>query len=169
MTSCFIENSPIHTGRFIDLDLPESVCIIFLKQALKWTSKFLYILHTFDYGIGKEKNTSVVINFIKVVQLFATPWLSSPWHSPGQKTRIGSLSLLQGIFTTQGSNPGLLHCWQILYHLSHQGSPRILEWVAYPFSSGSSWPRNWTGVICFAGRFFTSWATGEAPLKITLD
>ena len=47
---------------------------------------------------------------------------------------MGCHALLQGIFPTQGSNPGLLTCRQILYHLSHQGSPRILEWVAYPFS-----------------------------------
>ena len=40
------------------------------------------------------------------------------------------LSLLQGIFPTQVSNPGLPHCRQILYQLSHKGSPRILEWVA---------------------------------------
>ena len=46
-----------------------------------------------------------------------------------------SLSLLQGIFLTQGSNPGLPHCRRILYQLSHNGSPRILQWVAYPFSS----------------------------------
>ena len=52
--------------------------------------------------------------------------------------RSGSLSLLPGIFPIQGSNPGLLHCRRILYQLSHQGSPRILEWVAYPFTSRSS-------------------------------
>ena len=40
------------------------------------------------------------------------------------------------IYKTQGSNPSLLHCRQILYHLSYRGSPRILEWVAYPFSRG---------------------------------
>ena len=56
------------------------------------------------------------------------------WNSPGQNTGVGSLSLLQGIFPTQGSNPGLLHCRQILHQLSHKGSPRTLEWVAYPFS-----------------------------------
>ena len=39
---------------------------------------------------------------------------------------------------------------------------RVLEWAAYPFSSGSSWPRNWTGVSCIADGFFTSWATREA-------
>ena len=50
---------------------------------------------------------------------------------------MGSLSLLQRIFPTQGSNPGLPHCRQILYQLSHKGSPRILEWAAYPFSRGN--------------------------------
>ena len=57
--------------------------------------------------------------------------------SPGQNTWVDSLSHLQGIFQTQESNPGLLYCRWILYQLSHKGSPRILEWVAYPFSSGS--------------------------------
>ena len=70
---------------------------------------------------------------------------------------VGSLSLLQGIFPTQGSNPGLPHCRQILYQMSHKGSPRILEWVVYPFSSRSSRPRNWTGVSCIADGFFTNW------------
>ena len=97
------------------------------------------------------------------VQLFVTPWtILSPWNSPGQNTGVGSLSLLQGIFPTQGSNPGLPHCRQILYQLSHKGSPRTLEWVAYPFSSGSSRPRNWTGVSCIAAEFFTNWAMREA-------
>ena len=44
--------------------------------------------------------------------------LHSPWNSPGQNTGLGSLSLLQGIFPTQGSNPGLQHCRQSLYQLS---------------------------------------------------
>ena len=82
--------------------------------------------------------------------------LCSPWNSPGQNTGVGSLSLLQGIFPTQGLNPGLPHCRQILYQLSHKGSPRILEWVAYPFSRGSPRPRNPTRVSCIAGGFFTS-------------
>ena len=55
------------------------------------------------------------------------------WDSPGKNTGVHCHALLQGIFPTQGSNPGLPHCRQILYCLSHQGSPRILEWVAYPF------------------------------------
>ena len=88
--------------------------------------------------------------------------LYSRWNSPGQNTGVGSLSLLQGIFPTQGSNPGLPHCRRILYQLSHNGSPRILEWVASPFSRGFSGPRNWTRVSCIAGGFFTNWAIREA-------
>ena len=49
--------------------------------------------------------------------------LYSPWNSPGQNTRMGRLSFLQGIFPSQGSNPGLPHCRWILYKLSHKGSP----------------------------------------------
>ena len=92
--------------------------------------------------------------------------LYSPWNFPGWNTGVDSHSLLQGFFPTQGSNPGLLHCRQILYHLSHKGNPRILEWVACPFSSRFSRPRNWTRVSCFAGGFFTNWALkagGETP------
>ena len=63
---------------------------------------------------------------------------SLPSEPPGKSinTVMGSLSLLQGIFPTQGLNPGLPHCRQILYQLSHQGSPQLLEWIAYPFSRG---------------------------------
>ena len=49
--------------------------------------------------------------------------LYSPWNSPGQNTGVGNLSLLQGIFPTQGSNPGLPNCRWILYQLGHEGSP----------------------------------------------
>ena len=56
-----------------------------------------------------------------------------PWKSPGQNTGVGSLSLLQGIFPTQGSNSGLLHCRWMLYQLSHKGSPepRIIPLKIY--------------------------------------
>ena len=95
--------------------------------------------------------------------------LYSPWNSLGQNTGVGSLSLLQGIFPAQGLNPNLLHCRQILYQLSHQGSPRTLEWVAYPFSSGSIWPRNQTGISCIAaGGFFTNWAIRGALILLMI-
>ena len=98
--------------------------------------------------------------FLSCVWLSVT--LHSPWNSPGQNTGVGSLSLLQRIFPTQGSNSGLLHYRQILYQLSYKGCPRILEWVAYPSSRGSSQPRNRTRVSCIAGRFFTNWVIREA-------
>ena len=58
--------------------------------------------------------------------------LYNPWNSLSQNSGVGRCSLLQGIFPTQGLNPGLPHCRQILYQLSHKGSPRILEWIAFP-------------------------------------
>ena len=66
------------------------------------------------------------------VRLFASPWTVAyqalgPWIFPGKSTGVGCHFLLQGIFLTQGSNPGLPHCRQMLYPLSHQGSPVILE------------------------------------------
>ena len=82
--------------------------------------------------------------------------------SPGKNTWVGGHALLQGIFPTQGLNSGLPHCRQILYHLSHPGSPRMLEWVACPFSRGTSQTR----VSCIAGRFFTGWATREAQADL---
>ena len=107
--------------------------------------------------IHLEINLKVKWKSLIHVWLFAT--------SPGQNTGVGSLSLLQGIFPTQESTWGLLHCRWILYQPSYQGSPRILEWVAYPFSRGSSWPRNWTQVPWIAGGFFTNWALREASCQ----
>ena len=68
-------------------------------------------------SVGKKK--------VKVAQpcLTLRPHeLYSPWNSPGQNTGVGSFSLLQGTFSTQGSNPGLPHCRWILYQLSHKES-----------------------------------------------
>ena len=101
--------------------------------------------------------------------------MDCPWNSPGQNTGVGSLSLLQQIFPTQGSKSGLLHCRWILYQLNHKGSPRTLERVAYPFSRGSSWPGNQTRVSRIAGGLFTTelfgkiglWAWGGEKKSIT--
>ena len=101
-------------------------------------------------GIARQQNVRKVSiqvkGKVKVTQLCLTlcNLMDYTVHgkSPGQYTGVGSLSLLQGILPTQGSNPGLLHCRQILYQLSHNGSPRTLEWAVYPFSSTSTWPRN---------------------------
>ena len=94
------------------------------------------------------------------------PGFSVHGDSPGKNTGVGCHALLQGIFPTQGSIPALLHCRQILYCLSHQESPRILEWVAYRFSRGTSQPRNQTQVSCTASRFFISRAMQEIPNQL---
>ena len=78
------------------------------------------------------------------------PGSSVHGDSPGRNTGVGCHDLLQGISPIQGSKPGLLHCRRILYYLSQQRSPRILQWVAYPFSRGSSGPCNQNGVSCIA-------------------
>ena len=67
-------------------------------------------------GLSESESRSVVSDSLRLHGLY------SPWNSPGQNTGVGSLSLLQGIFPTQGSNPGLAHCWWILYQLNYQGS-----------------------------------------------
>ena len=66
---------------------------------------------------------------VKVTQTCLTVCdpMDCPWNSLGQNTGVGSLSLLQRIFPTQGLNPGLLHCRQILYQLSHNGSPILAK------------------------------------------
>ena len=67
-------------------------------------------------SLTESERCSVVSNCLCLHGLY------SPWNYPGQNTGVGSLSLLQGIFPTQGANPGLPHCRRILYQLSHQGS-----------------------------------------------
>ena len=76
----------------------------------------------------------------------------------GKNTGMGCHALLQRTLPIQGSNPGLPRCRQILYQQSHQGSPRTQEWVDFSFSRGSSLPKNWARVSCFAGGLSTSCA-----------
>ena len=70
--------------------------------------------------------------------------LHSPRNSPGQNTGVGSLSLLQGIFPTQGLNPGLPHCRRILYCLNHQRNPEM-PWLQV--NSSIAWEKGWTGRV----------------------
>ena len=127
--------------------------------------------HAAVHGIAKSRTQLSDWTELKVKVLVAQscPTLCnltvSPWNSPGKNTGVGTLSLLQWIIPTQELNWGLLHCRWILYQLCFQGSPRILEWAAFPFSSRSSWPRNQNRVSCIAGRFFTNWAIREAQMK----
>ena len=77
--------------------------------------------------------------------------LYSPWNSPGRNTGMGRLSLLQGIFLTQGLNQGL-SCRQILYQLSHQGSPET--WVQY---------LNWEGALEKGTTAFSNFLAWRIP------
>ena len=112
------------------------------------------------------KNEKWKWNSLSRVRLFVTPRTiqSMKFSRPKYWSRYPFPSLGDRTFPTQGSNPGLPHC-RILYQLSHKGSPRILEWVAYPFSKGSSQPRNRTGVSCLVDGFFTNWAIRKAIIK----
>ena len=78
---------------------------------------FVYGVRKCSYLLYRQKSHSVMYDSLR------PRGLSSPWNSPGKNTGVRSLSLLQGIFPTQGSNPGLPHCRRILYQLSCQGSP----------------------------------------------
>ena len=131
----------------------EILSFLFIKTMLT-TKLHSYVCCVFSH--------SVVSNSL---QPHSLPGSLVHGDSPGKNTGVGcheAWRRLQGIFPTQELNPGLLHCRQILYYLSHQGSPRILEWEAYPFSRGTFQPGNRTRVSCIAGGFFTSWATLEA-------
>ena len=76
---------------------------------------FISVINIYLYGLMKwGESCSVVSDSLQPHGLYI------PGNSPGQNTWVGSLSLLQGIFLSQGSNPGLLHCGQILYQLSHR-------------------------------------------------
>ena len=75
-----------------------------------------WCFYTHKSGVVKEESESRSV----VSDTLQHHGLCSPWNSPGQNTVVGRLSLLQGIFPTQGSNPGLPHCRQILYQMSCQ-------------------------------------------------
>ena len=95
--------------------------------------------------------------WVKVKVTESCPTLYSLAQNPG----VGSLSLSRG-----SPNPGIeprspaLHSYSL--PAEPQGKSKSAEWVAYPFSRGSSQTRNWTGVSCSAGGFFTNWAIREA-------
>ena len=100
------------------------------------------------------------------VWLFATLWTVA--HQATLSMGILQAGILQWVSmpSSMGSSTPRFPALQANSSLSHQKSPRILEWVAYPFSRRSSPPRNWIGVSCIAGGFFTSWATREAHIYI---
>ena len=100
-----------------------------------------FLLSCFPLSVLQSESSHLKV---KVAHSRPTLWphgLYSPWNSPGQNTAVGSLSLLQGIFPSQGSNPGLWHWRLILYKLSHKGSPNIyLESINTSFEGKAHFP-----------------------------
>ena len=99
----------------------------FMLFSIHWN--FLWWSQSYDC-YAKEKETNEFNHILQqyyllfVIVLFLDEFNSK--RLIFQATGMGSHFLFQGIFPTQGLNPSLPHCWQILYHLSHQGSPWLL-------------------------------------------
>ena len=158
-------------GKIWLFPISNNIVVLVVERGGNLDSEWMAILEqSVEYNIllhmsveNKKQSFLIVHESESLSVLSDSLWpqgLYSSWNSPGQNTGVGSLSLPQGIFPTQGSNPGLPHCRWILHQLSYKGSPRILEWLANPFSSGFSWLRNRIGVSFISGRFFTN---REAP------
>ena len=99
----------------------------------------------FSYSLGKQTFLEVLSEGHSVVSNSLWPYgIYSPWNSPGQNTGVGGLSLLQGIFPTQESNPGLPHCRWILYQLSH----KWLLKVPKSFTKSKGCNMQWKDSIC---------------------
>ena len=97
---------------FLDMVSPKQIAEIFSS------GKLWHVAGMASFS----KNNGERVKFALSCPTVCDP-MDCSWTSPGQNTEVGTFSLLQGIFSTQGSNPGLLHYRRILYHLSHQGSP----------------------------------------------
>ena len=120
---CSLETSHPHL-------LPQSLVSVYW---LLWDYLFRHCAYTHTCVMRAVLSHSVLFDICDPVDCSPT---GSFIHvdSPGKNTEVGCHALLQGIFPTQESNPGLLHCRQIVYHLNYQGSPWILNCIAHPFS-----------------------------------
>ena len=134
------------------------------QSLLTWAVNHIVMFCLFEQVSGSHTIEYIRITWCLLIQLCPTlcdpmgcspPGASVHGDSPGQNSGVRHHALLQGVFPTQGSNPGLPHCRQIHFCLSHQGSLRIPEWIAYTSFRATSWPRNRTGVSCTAVCFFT--------------
>ena len=90
-----------------------------------------------------------------------SPGSFTHWDSADKNIGVGCHDLLHSIFPNQGWNPRLPHCRQILYIWTTREAQEYWSGQLLSFLRGSFRPKNWTGVSCIAGRFFTNWATRE--------
>ena len=155
--SCFTSFSSVcdtDQTRQKHLDIHDILFFLFRYSTLFCFHKFVHvILHSYSSLIlslhpSESEGHSVMSDSLRshgMSMEFSRPeqWSRQPFPSPRD-------------LPNPGIEPRFPLCRQIPYQLSHKGSLRVLEWVAYPFSSGASPPRNQTGVFCIAGRFFTN-------------
>ena len=114
----------------------------FLDSTYNDIIQYLSFSLTFSLRIEKTESVShLVVSYCLLPHGLKPSRLLYPWNSPGKNTGVSSHSLLQGIFPTQELGPGLLHCRQILYHLSHHGIPSLsTESESHSVVSDSLWP-----------------------------
>ena len=108
---------------------------------------------------------------MKVAQSYPTlcdHGLFSPWNSPGQNTGVGSLFLLQGIFPTQGSNPGIPHCGEILYQLSPKEAQEYGSGQPFPSPVDLPDPGIEPGSPALQVDSLPTELSGKTPSKISL-
>ena len=139
-----------------------------------WRNDVEYFYHTSDFA-----NLSLLVKICALLYFVTQSCLAfcNPMHccpsgssvhgnSPGKNTGVGC-HFPPGDLPNPETKPRSPNCSWILNHLSHQGKPRILEWITYPFSRGIFQTQESTKVSCIEVRFFTSWATREALVKFT--
>ena len=100
--------------------------------------------------------------FLSLVWLFTTPWTIQSLEFSRPEYWRGQPFLSPGDLPNPRIEPRSSTLQADSSPAEHRGSPRILDWVAYSFSSGSSQPRNWTRISYIAGGFFTNWAVRKA-------
>ena len=149
------------------------------QSSILFLPRFFLPLHPAVWQHSPEKKMFSIIHFslfkfrisyiewVKVTQLclFATPWTQSMEFSRSEYWSGWSFPS-PGLLPHPGIVPRSTALQVDSLLAEPLGSPRILEWVAYPFFTGPSWTRNWAGISCTAGGFFTSWATKEAQVTL---
>ena len=124
-SSCLIPSGTCFSRDFVSVLAGDEICFMRI-HCESWATSI-----KFAKGSALCSNTKWKLLSHVLSHSLQTHGLYSPWNSPGQNIEVGSLSLLQGIFPTQGSNSGLPHCRRILYQLNYQrstgGNPKKLK------------------------------------------
>ena len=106
-------------------------CIFCLETThISWLLDSFFHLQSQQWPLRSFESEKWKCQSFRSVRLFVIPWTVGcqvpPWHSPGKNTGMGSHSIHQTVFLTQGSTLGLLHCRQILYHLNTRDAPHTV-------------------------------------------